>query len=74
MIAVNICIKKLYFSGIFYLFCRRLFKISYKNLLFDFKSLPLQKTSEIFSCLFVKFVLYTAGVLGEGLLLFLNIQ
>ena len=29
------------------------------------------QTSEIFSCLFVKFVLYTAGFLGEGTLLFL---
>ena len=28
------------------------------------------QTSEIFSCLFVKFVLYTAGFLGEGTLLF----
>ena len=27
------------------------------------------QTSEIFSCLFVKFVLYTAGSLGEGTLL-----
>ena len=40
----------------------------------DFKSLPLYKTSEFFSCLFVKFVLYTAGFLGEGTLPFFYLQ
>ncbi len=37
-----------------------------------FNCLPLYQTSEIFSCLFVKFVLYTAGFLGEGTLLILS--
>ncbi len=37
-----------------------------------FNCLPLCQTSEIFSCLFVKFVLYTAGFLGEGTLLILS--
>ena len=40
-----------------------------KSLFFNFKSLTLLRTSEFFSCLFVKFVLYTAGFLGEGTLL-----
>lgn len=72
-------VSKLCYSGHassdIYSFRRNFIKKYTKNLEFDFKSLPLQKTLEIFSCLFVKFVLYTAGVLGEGRLLNLcNIQ
>ena len=48
-----------------------LIKNYFKNLEVDFKSLTLRKTFELISCLFVKFVLYTAGFLGEGTLLIL---
>ena len=43
------------------------------NLRFILKLLTLHQTSEFFSCLFVKFVLYTAGFLGEGTLLIFTV-